>query len=256
VVSSVDLPPPRLREIFLGDANPRVAGRARHFAADICDSWGLGDVAYPVALIVSELVTNAFRHAHSDVQMSLEWRQQWLTVAVRDWGPGLPAWPYVSEGALLEGGAGLGIVASLTDAHGCGPHPAGGHSVWARIRTSMSAQTDDAPSAARICAERTVSESVHGTWRQTFVLTWLRGRPHSVRIDIDADPAHPAIVTGQWDITRDVLTHCLHEPVTTDRVHMSLGPADSVVIDLVSPVVRVDLPASWLRAFLTRIENA
>jgi anti-sigma regulatory factor (Ser/Thr protein kinase) len=256
VVTSVDMRPPRLREVFLGDINPRAASRARHFAADACDRWGLGDVVYPLTLIVSELVTNAYRHAQTDFQMTLEWRRSWLTVGVRDWGAGLPSWPRVDDQALLEGGAGLGIVASMTDAHGCGPHPAGGNTVWAAIRTNVPAQTEDIPTAARIRAERTVCESVNGSWRQLLGLTWLRGQPHSVRIDLDADPAHPAILTGHWDISRDVLVQCLHGPVTTDRVRIGFGSADSLIIDLDSPVVRVDLPVEWLRAFLGRIENA
>jgi anti-sigma regulatory factor (Ser/Thr protein kinase) len=256
VVTSLDVRPPRLREVFLADANARAAGRARHFAADVCDRWGLGDVVQQVTLIVSELVTNTYRHAHSDFQLTLEWRRDWLTVGVRDWGQGLRSWPPVNEQGLLEGGAGLGIVASMTDAHGCGPHPAGGHTVWAAIRTSLPAQTEDIPTAARIRAERTVSESVHGSWRQFVGLTWLRGNPHAVRIDLDADPAHPAILTGHWIISRDALLQCLAEPVMTDQVRIGFGSADSLIIDLDSPVARIDVPVDWLRSFLGRIQNS
>ncbi|WP_323139457.1 MULTISPECIES: ATP-binding protein [unclassified Streptomyces] len=44
-------------------SDPAVVARAREMAARQLDSWGLAELALTAELVVSELVTNAIRHA-------------------------------------------------------------------------------------------------------------------------------------------------------------------------------------------------
>ncbi|MEU6123495.1 ATP-binding protein [Streptomyces sp. NPDC047123] len=66
-----------------------------------------------VLLTVSELVTNAHIHAHSDAQLILTWDCACLHVTVHDSAGGLPQPREASEDAL--GGRGLMLVDAMAD---------------------------------------------------------------------------------------------------------------------------------------------
>jgi two-component sensor histidine kinase len=61
-------------------------------------------------VLTSELVTNVIRHAHSPVQLDLEWQAETLRVEVRDGSSIIPA---VAELANADGGFGLRLVDRL-----------------------------------------------------------------------------------------------------------------------------------------------
>lgn len=123
---------------------PESVTSARHFTAATLHGWGLTDLCDDVALIVSELVTNALRHSlplHVAGAPSLSLRSA-ATIRLRL----LRHPPYVLCGVvdsarmaprrrepdfIAESGRGLHIVESFSDRWGWTPLPAGGKIVWA-----------------------------------------------------------------------------------------------------------------------------
>ncbi len=89
----------------------------RHWAREHLDSlaWtrSAPDLVDSVLLAVSELITNAHKHAHSDAQLVLTWDSTCLHVSVHDSSPVLPA--AVDRGLDATGGRGLAIVEVLSD---------------------------------------------------------------------------------------------------------------------------------------------
>ncbi|MEU2546961.1 ATP-binding protein [Streptomyces roseolus] len=81
------------------------------------------DVADSVVLTVSELVTNAHVHAHSDAQLILTWDEECLHVTVHDASPLVPEQRRPDDGAL--GGRGLILVDALADDVRTRPCPRG-----------------------------------------------------------------------------------------------------------------------------------
>ncbi len=89
------------------------------------------DLADSVELTVSELVTNAHLHAHSNAQLVLVWDNHCLDVSVHDASPELPeARPL--DGVSL-GGRGIVLVDALADAWNAHPQ-ASGKTVTASFR--------------------------------------------------------------------------------------------------------------------------
>ncbi|GAA4893824.1 SpoIIE family protein phosphatase [Streptomyces coeruleoprunus] len=113
------------------DAEPRAAGRARRLTRARLADWGLDDLADTVELLVSELVTNAVRHAASGrpVEVRLV-RTDVLQCEVADGGYGLPA--LLAAGPGDEHGRGLRVVDALAREWGAG-RGADGTSVWCEV---------------------------------------------------------------------------------------------------------------------------
>ncbi|MEU3906501.1 ATP-binding protein [Streptomyces goshikiensis] len=90
---------------------------ARRWTAERLDSlqWTTDspDTAHSVLLTVSELVTNAHVHAHSDAGLVLTWDGRCLHVSVADGDPHLPAPRDPSREATS--GRGLAIIDALAD---------------------------------------------------------------------------------------------------------------------------------------------
>jgi hypothetical protein len=63
---------------------PESVPAARHFVVDVLRSWGHGELAPDAALIVSELATNALRHADSPFRAVVDRRRGGLRVGVED----------------------------------------------------------------------------------------------------------------------------------------------------------------------------
>ncbi|THA71392.1 ATP-binding protein [Streptomyces sp. A0958] len=72
-----------------------------------------------ILLSVSELITNAHEHAHSEAQLVLTWDSHCLHVSVHDCDPLLPE--KQPEDLTTTGGRGLAIVDTLADS--CSTHP-------------------------------------------------------------------------------------------------------------------------------------
>ncbi|MFF2652426.1 ATP-binding protein [Streptomyces sp. NPDC058045] len=114
---------------------------ARKFSGGTLDEWGLADHCDDIGLVVSELVTNALRHAlPSDVPRPaappvrlhlLHWASR-LVCAVRDPSTDSPIACEVDDFAA-ESGRGLFLVDSLSQSWGWHPLPNSqpGKVVWA-----------------------------------------------------------------------------------------------------------------------------
>ncbi|MCO4699178.1 sodium/proline symporter PutP [Streptomyces sp. RO-S4] len=107
-------------------SDPAAVGTARTAAVRQLSAWGLDELAFTTELIVSELVTNAIRHAAGPVALRLI-RDRGLICEVTD-GSGTSPRPRHAR-TTDEGGRGLMIVAQL--AHRWGTrHTATGKVIW------------------------------------------------------------------------------------------------------------------------------
>jgi len=120
---------PRVRSHVLEPhlGSPR---RARVLLRRACLDWALGNAYDDAALVVTELVTNAVRHAGTPCRITVTLDGDGLRIAVRDQGP-LPA-ALVDARDLRSGGTGLRVVTTLAQHWGVVPH-ADGKTVWARF---------------------------------------------------------------------------------------------------------------------------
>ena len=138
---------PLQSHLVLG-ALPSAVPCARLHARQVLWEWGLGELADPGELIVSELVTNGVRASEGltgsryagrwtpgrpPVRLWLHGRQQSFAIQVWDASNQLPAPQPVDPGA--ESGRGLLLVESLSGAWGSyRPPKPGGKVVWAILR--------------------------------------------------------------------------------------------------------------------------
>lgn len=105
--------------------------RARAEMAQAAIRLGCSEITDELSLVVSELVTNAVRHAEPPVELEIEVGPDEVLVAVDDGSPGRPAATSASVDA--EGGRGLSMVETLCAETGVRPKPPG-KTVWASLR--------------------------------------------------------------------------------------------------------------------------
>ena len=121
---------------------PRLDARSvragRDFTIATMSRWGAAERCDDIAMVVSELLTNALRHAPPDVDQALRPGSVRLGLvqpgrcvlcAVADPSPMAPA-PKQPE-VLCEGGRGLHVISALADTWGCTPPSHAGKVVWA-----------------------------------------------------------------------------------------------------------------------------
>jgi anti-sigma regulatory factor (Ser/Thr protein kinase) len=110
---------------------PRSVALARRYAVDACTALGWGESADTVALLVSELATNAVLHSYgSHMRVRVLDRGLRLRVEVFDGSPALPV-PRRAR-AADEGGRGLALVEALAVEWGVEAEP-GGKTAWFEI---------------------------------------------------------------------------------------------------------------------------
>lgn len=115
--------------------DPRSAKAARHFLRESLAGLGTDSaVIETAALLTSELVTNAFLHARSDVTLSVELQGASLRVSVDDDSPQRPVRRQPDLDSL--GGRGMTLVDSLATAWGVVPHAGNGKTVWFELSPS------------------------------------------------------------------------------------------------------------------------
>jgi PAS domain S-box-containing protein len=109
------------------DQDPSVVADARKRASDQLADWGLEDLTFVTELVVSELVTNAIRHAEAPIRLRLIHNRS-LICEVAD---ASSAAPHPRRARTFdEGGRGLLLVAQLTDRWGTRQTPTG-KIIWA-----------------------------------------------------------------------------------------------------------------------------
>lgn len=121
------------------------SAEARLLARD----WATGldeDAIFALALVVSELVTNAIRHGAGPITMALAGSDEGIRVRVQDHGEGRPT-PRVAS-VRAPGGRGLRLVDRLSSAWGVEPLQEGvGKTVWAVVAVSSPSARSGATSA-------------------------------------------------------------------------------------------------------------
>lgn len=118
---------PRTRVLVQHDASGPGQARAAVRGSEHLQLSGMSD---EVTLVVSEMVTNAVRHAAPPVHLEVETTDDEVLVAVCDGSPVPPAMRDADEEA--EGGRGMALVDLLAAEHGVRAQPPG-KTVWARI---------------------------------------------------------------------------------------------------------------------------
>ncbi|MFF2779185.1 ATP-binding protein [Streptomyces sp. NPDC058052] len=130
--------PSRYYAVELQALPPRI-GQIRRIVATHLRRWKLDDLVDPVALGVTELLSNVHRHAQPDKEctVELELLLDRLTVSVGDNDPRIPvaAEPAAEDlwdepDTLATSGRGLAIVGALSDSWGVRPRGASGKVVW------------------------------------------------------------------------------------------------------------------------------
>ena len=117
-------------------ALPKAAGDARRFTASVLEAWKLSHVADTAQLLVSELITNAVKHAGGAldpngeapaVMLALSLRGS-LLIEVSDRSSAPPVRRTAT--ADDDSGRGLELVDLLSKEWGCRILPAGGKITW------------------------------------------------------------------------------------------------------------------------------
>ncbi len=115
---------------------------ARRFASATLRRWGLDPVVDDMALVVSELVTNAIVHAHSGPVLRLSRTGRGVRVEVQDAGSGAPDPQPPSR--TSEGGRGMHLVDAVATAWGVDTGTAAGTS------SATGADADDATGLTKV----------------------------------------------------------------------------------------------------------
>jgi anti-sigma regulatory factor (Ser/Thr protein kinase) len=118
-VLSVELPP-----------EPSSATRARALARDRLGESCSHDTLETVALLVTELVTNAILHARTPLQLTVEVRPGCLRISVVDASSDQPTLQRFDTDAVT--GRGLALVEQLASSWGVDPTPSG-KVVWCEV---------------------------------------------------------------------------------------------------------------------------
>jgi len=123
------------RESCLLPPSPTAPAVARRFVGTVLTNWGVSEVCGDVPLLTSELVTNAVRHAATDVEVSIGLGSGRVRLEVRDLSAQLPM--KADPATAAEGGWGLHIVECLATRWGLDPHR-DGKTVWAEVGMNVS----------------------------------------------------------------------------------------------------------------------
>src|ERR1700722_8084737 len=111
-------------------ATPTVLRDVRRFVRETLSGWDDEQAPGGAEIIVSELATNAVKHARSPFRVSIFRRDTSIRIAVRDASFELPE--ELFRDADYYGGRGVRLVASLSGAWGTDEEP-DGKTVWAEI---------------------------------------------------------------------------------------------------------------------------
>ena len=108
---------------------PRLVADARRFVVEHAPT--LPPETYDILLLAtSELVTNAVLHARTEIEVGITVAEHTVLVTVHDLDLTRPQQrPYDGR----EGGWGLGLVGSMTEASALEVHPGGGKTAWFRV---------------------------------------------------------------------------------------------------------------------------
>lgn len=108
----------------------RSAGEARRFVADVLTRWDLGALVDSASLLVSELVTNAVIHAHSEVELVVRLGPDLVRVEVLD--AAVDGVHRRAASADAQSGRGMALIEALASSWGI-DRLMSGKSVWFEV---------------------------------------------------------------------------------------------------------------------------
>lgn len=116
------------------------------------------------------------------------------------------------------------------------------------------------PSSEQITAEVVIADGGStGRGRRTVLrLVWSPDDPLAVRLELTAQPDHPALPRGEWVVLRDFLRYGLDEPTGDGEVRIRPDELrDRVWFELARPgrAACVSVPREVARDFLDRTER-
>ena len=118
-------------EAVLIESSEQAPQQARSWVADVLAKWCLGD-DYIARTVVTELVTNAYRHTDTKaIPVRLFLENGYFVVEVEDRSDVAPV--LHGENATAESGRGLLMVSLLVDEWGVRALDGGGKVTWARL---------------------------------------------------------------------------------------------------------------------------
>jgi anti-sigma regulatory factor (Ser/Thr protein kinase) len=110
------------------DEDVSSAGKARRFMSEQLRDWDVDDLLEVVHLLVSELVTNAVIHAHSEAEVAVVLTPAALRVEVADHGDGDAV---LKDAERFDtSGRGIALVDALSARWGVEPRAGGGKTIW------------------------------------------------------------------------------------------------------------------------------
>jgi PAS domain S-box-containing protein len=175
-----------VRRVLPLPATPRSAGDARRFVRRSLADAGRQSWSEAASLAVSELVTNAVLHAHTEVELAVVTGPDHVRIEVRDDNPVLPAARSYDDHATT--GRGLELVASVTDSHGVDSLGAAGKVVWCCISGSTEQDDlgvdelltawDDTVELSPAPAQEPVPDAVPVVLQRLPATLWLAAREH------------------------------------------------------------------------------
>jgi anti-anti-sigma regulatory factor len=115
------------RRLPTAPAAPRLA---RRVLVEACRDWQVPGVVDDAEVVVTELVSNAVRHAGGELQLNVALGLRFLHLALRDGSP-VPPTRLIPD-PYLGGGRGLILIDALAAGWGSTPTP-GGKVVWATL---------------------------------------------------------------------------------------------------------------------------
>jgi hypothetical protein len=140
---------------------PSSPGLARRFLNERTAAWSLPEpLGEQLALVGSELVTNAVLHARTQLTLTLELHRDRVRVSVRDRSSAPAALRHYHADALT--GRGLGVVAAISRAWGVQP-ARDGKVIWAELLLDGSSPTTPAGPPERGGATQPAAVAASGT---------------------------------------------------------------------------------------------
>ncbi|MET0579164.1 MAG: ATP-binding protein [Ilumatobacteraceae bacterium] len=125
-------------------ASPASIGRARRGLQQRLHEWGCGNAA-DIALVFSELVTNAIVHTGSAPSVQVTHGEGVVRIDVHDHAQSVPM---LRDADAAPGGYGMHIVDQICDSWGWEQNPTG-KTVWSVVRCSRPISGEAADGAAR-----------------------------------------------------------------------------------------------------------
>jgi len=129
--AAVTSPAPRRFRTVL-PPTPEAPTAARELVDEACQSWRVSALTEDAEMIITELASNAVRHAGTELEVVATLRERFLHLSVRDHSARFPRMilPDLETGV---GGRGLLLVDAVAASWGSMPTP-GGKVVWATLR--------------------------------------------------------------------------------------------------------------------------